>query len=61
ATMFFADAHAEYWKWKDTRTVETCKMTWDDFVTNWQFKDCPDNVDLKNMRIAGWGKIPGKQ
>jgi prepilin-type N-terminal cleavage/methylation domain-containing protein/prepilin-type processing-associated H-X9-DG protein len=56
-TMSFADSHAEYWKWQDPRTIEMCRMTWDEFRDNWQLEDCRDNDDLTKLRITAWGNL----
>ncbi len=53
-TISFADAHADYWKWQDTRTKEISQMEWDDFVNA---RVSTDNDDLFKMRRTVWGKI----
>ena len=59
ATLSFADAHAEYWKWQDDRTKKLGMM---DDDTYWKAKrNSPDNVDLQKMRIAAWGKLGGRK
>ena len=55
-TFVFADGHSGYWKWKGNGTVEAGKNRTPDYtpvpesVEDWQ--------DLRDMRIAVWGKIP---
>jgi len=42
--LSFADGHAEYWKWKDRRTMQ---VTWVDAV--WDDVPSPRNPDLKRL------------
>lgn len=46
-TFSFADGHAEYWQWKDPRTMQT---TWDD-------RSVPqlNNPDLRRVQRSMWG------
>lgn len=57
-TMSFADAHAEYWGWKDVRTKEMCRLSWDEFSGTYNHVDCLDNKDLTKLRQAAWGNLP---
>lgn len=53
STFSFADGHAEYWKWKDKRTIEY----------NWEDTSQPGNEDLHNVQRAVWGRLgykPGR-
>ncbi len=56
-TMSFADGHADYWKWQDSRTEEMCQMEWSEFQSTWQHKPVTDNDDLFKLRRAAWGKL----
>ena len=49
----FADGHAEYWKWQDTRTVKAAhgNTTWGPGV------DVPDNPDIPRVQRGAWGKL----
>jgi len=49
----FADGHAEYWKWQDTRTVKAAHgdTTWGPNV------DVPDNPDIPRVQRGAWGKL----
>lgn len=47
-TLSFADGHAEYWKWRDPRSLEYQELG----VGNVQ----PDNPDIARMQRAVWGK-----
>ncbi len=49
----FADGHAEYWKWQDTRTVKAAHgdTTWGPGV------DVPDNPDIARVQRGAWGKL----
>jgi len=54
----FADGHTEYWKWKDSRTIEYCRMTqdqWRDMINNSPFPN-PGNKDLHRLQMAVWGE-----
>jgi len=57
-TLSFADAHSEWWLWKDPRTIEVGLRREND--ENWLCEDAdpqPDNEDLKRMQRAVWGKL----
>ena len=56
-TIAYADGHADHWKWRDQRTKEMCRMSWGDFETKWQHKDCLNNEDLTMIRRAAWGDL----
>jgi type II secretory pathway pseudopilin PulG len=53
-TFVFADLHSGYWKWKGTGTVEAGKKRTVDYTPVSE----RDKEDLKDMRIAVWGKMP---
>jgi prepilin-type N-terminal cleavage/methylation domain-containing protein/prepilin-type processing-associated H-X9-DG protein len=52
-TFVFADGHSGYWKWKAKETVDAGKMRQP--LTP---KTAEGLRDLRDMRIAVWGKIP---
>ena len=49
----FADGHAEYWKWQDSRTLKVARQeeNWQDYV------DSPGNSDLRRVQKASWGEL----
>ena len=55
-TFVFADGHSGFWKWKGTGTVDAGERRQYDYAPT------PGTVeyqqDLRDMRIAVWGKIP---
>jgi prepilin-type processing-associated H-X9-DG protein len=53
-TFVFADGHSGYWKWKGNGTVKTGKKRMPDYTP----VSAEDQSDLRDMRIAVWGKIP---
>jgi prepilin-type processing-associated H-X9-DG protein len=53
-TFVFADGHSGYWKWKGKGTVEAGKKRTPDYTP----VSSEDKEDLRDMRIAVWGKIP---
>ncbi|NIP22294.1 MAG: prepilin-type N-terminal cleavage/methylation domain-containing protein [Phycisphaerae bacterium] len=53
-TFVFADGHSGHWKWKGLGTVDAGKRR----VFNYTPASPDDATDLRNMRIAVWGKIP---
>ncbi|MHC4084289.1 MAG: prepilin-type N-terminal cleavage/methylation domain-containing protein [Planctomycetota bacterium] len=53
-TFVFADGHSGFWKWKGTGTVDAG----DRRVSNFSPVSREDRSDLRDMRIAVWGKIP---
>jgi len=56
----FADGHADYWKWKDPRTVEIAKMDydyWQNTGRNGGESNSPGNEDLYKVQKAVWGKL----
>ena len=49
----FADGHAEYWKWQDTRTAKFARQEGD-----WQsLRALGDNPDIQRVQRAAWGKL----
>lgn len=49
----FADGHAEYWKWQDTRTVKVARQEGD-----WQsLVALDDNPDIQRVQRAAWGRL----
>ena len=56
----FADGHSEYWKWKDTRTIEIAKMDydyWQGTGRNGNLSTNPGNPDLHEVQKAVWSKL----
>jgi len=53
-TVSFADAHADHWKWQDSRTKKMSQMEWEQFKAE---RFSPDNDDLFKVRRAVWGKL----
>jgi len=53
-TFVFADGHSGYWKWKGLGTIDAGKMR----VPNYTPVSSDDWSDLRDTRIAVWGKIP---
>ena len=53
-TFVFADGGSGYWKWKGNGTVEAGKNRTPDYTP----VSAEDREDLRDMRIAVWGKIP---
>ena len=51
--LTFADGHAEYWKWRDQRTITFARQEGD-----WQnYRNSPGNQDLQRVQRAAWGKL----
>ncbi|MHC4521203.1 MAG: prepilin-type N-terminal cleavage/methylation domain-containing protein [Planctomycetota bacterium] len=49
----FADGHAEYWKWQDTRTAKVARQEGD-----WQsLVALDDNPDIQRVQRAAWGRL----
>ena len=46
----FADGHAEYWKWQDTRTGKLAHG-------EGQYTALPDNPDIQRVQRAAWGRL----
>ena len=46
----FADGHAEYWKWQDTRTVKLSHGAT-------EYAALPDNPDIPRVQRGAWGKL----
>jgi prepilin-type N-terminal cleavage/methylation domain-containing protein/prepilin-type processing-associated H-X9-DG protein len=46
----FADGHAEYWKWRDNRTVKLAHGAA-------EYTALPDNPDIQRVQRGAWGKI----
>ena len=53
-TFVFADGHSGYWKWKGLGTIDAGKMR----RPNYTPVSSDDWSDLRDTRIAVWGKIP---
>ncbi|OXU15514.1 DUF1559 family PulG-like putative transporter [Sedimentisphaera salicampi] len=57
--LAFADGHAEYWKWKDSRTrsfaEETERLPNPNDATYWRRVE-PENTDLIRLIEAVWGR-----
>ncbi len=56
----FADSHAEYWKWKDQRTIDLAIRCDQDNTPEARFypeSEQPDNTDLINITKAAWGSV----
>jgi prepilin-type N-terminal cleavage/methylation domain-containing protein len=54
-----ADGHAEWWDWKDSRTVDLARLSWADAeskrTTDLFYQ--PDNPDLAKAQRTTWGKL----
>jgi prepilin-type N-terminal cleavage/methylation domain-containing protein/prepilin-type processing-associated H-X9-DG protein len=49
----FADGHAEYWKWEDTRTIKVARQE-----GNWQsLVAAQGNPDIRRLQRAAWGQL----
>jgi len=54
----FADVHAEFHVWKDPRTIEYAKMTWQQAESSRDFAPAQNgNEDLRWAQTAVWGKL----
>ena len=56
----FADSHAEYWKWKDPRTLDVAKadyLTWQNTTRNGGESTQPGNEDLHRVQRGIFGKL----
>ncbi|NIP25934.1 MAG: prepilin-type N-terminal cleavage/methylation domain-containing protein [Phycisphaerae bacterium] len=53
-TFAYADGHGGHWKWNGLGTIDAGKRR----VFNYQPQSSDDVEDLRNMRLAVWGKIP---
>lgn len=56
----FVDGHADYWKWKDPRTVKIAMMNYDDWqntARNGAESNTPGDEDLYKVQRAVWGKL----
>jgi prepilin-type N-terminal cleavage/methylation domain-containing protein/prepilin-type processing-associated H-X9-DG protein len=56
----FVDGHADYWKWKDPRTVKIAKMDydyWQNTARNGNESNTPGDEDLYKVQRAVWGKL----
>jgi prepilin-type N-terminal cleavage/methylation domain-containing protein/prepilin-type processing-associated H-X9-DG protein len=56
----FVDGHADYWKWKDPRTVKIAMMDydyWQNTARNGGESNSPGNKDLYKVQRAVWGKL----
>lgn len=52
-----ADGHAEYWKWKDRRTIELAKKQEENYDPYNQPIQL-NNEDLKRLQKAVWNEVP---
>ena len=55
-TFVFADGHSGYWKWKGMGTIDAGKTRTYDYAPGAGTVEY--RQDLRDMRIAVWGKIP---
>jgi prepilin-type N-terminal cleavage/methylation domain-containing protein/prepilin-type processing-associated H-X9-DG protein len=53
-TFVFADGHSGYWKWEGRGTAEAGKAR----TSNYTPATAEEVRDLRDMRLAIWGKIP---
>jgi prepilin-type N-terminal cleavage/methylation domain-containing protein/prepilin-type processing-associated H-X9-DG protein len=56
----FADGHAEYWKWKDPRTVDIAKSDyawWQGTGRHGEMSHGQGNEDLHRVQRGVWGKL----
>jgi len=54
----FADSHSEFHPWKDERTIEYARMTWQQSETQrTSASPQPGNEDLRWIQTAVWGKL----
>lgn len=54
--LAFADTHAEYWRWKDPRTLSCTRAKLNNVYPNGMaIARQPDNLDLKRSQQAVWG------
>jgi prepilin-type N-terminal cleavage/methylation domain-containing protein/prepilin-type processing-associated H-X9-DG protein len=56
----FADGRAEYWKWKDPRTIEIARMAysyWQNTGRHGSLSYSPGNPDLYRVQKAVWGEL----
>ena len=54
----FADYHAEYYKWRDPRTMDIARMTRSEYVpSKGTLSHQPDNADLRWIQRRVFGKI----
>jgi prepilin-type N-terminal cleavage/methylation domain-containing protein/prepilin-type processing-associated H-X9-DG protein len=55
-----ADGHAEYWKWKDPRTIQVAEMDfdlWQSSGRNGPLSYSPGNEDLHSVQRGVWTKL----
>ncbi len=53
-TLSFADAHGEYWKWQDPRTIELAEQLG---PQGWRYEIQVGNVDIHRCQRALWGEL----
>lgn len=53
-TLSFADAHSEYWKWQDPRTIKFAEELG---PGGWRYEVQVGNVDIHRCQRAMWGKL----
>ena len=57
--LSLADGHSGWWNWKDPRTVDISRMTWQEAeaLRLSARMNQPDNRDLHRIQKAVWGKL----
>jgi prepilin-type N-terminal cleavage/methylation domain-containing protein/prepilin-type processing-associated H-X9-DG protein len=58
--LSFADGRAEYWKWRDPRTLEIAKMDydyWQGTARHGNEAESRGNPDLHSMQKGAWGEL----
>lgn len=57
--LAFADGHSGWWNWKDQRTVDISRMTWQEAeaLRLTASMNQPDNQDLHRIQKAVWGQL----
>jgi len=56
----FADGRSEYWKWKDSRTIEIAEMDYDQWQNTGRhgnLSNSPGNPDLYRVQRGVWGQL----
>jgi prepilin-type N-terminal cleavage/methylation domain-containing protein/prepilin-type processing-associated H-X9-DG protein len=57
-TLAFADGHCDWWGWRDQRTIDYGKESWEVSESGGGIdKNQPDNVDLMKLQKAAWGNL----
>jgi prepilin-type processing-associated H-X9-DG protein len=58
--LSFADGHSEWWAWKDTRTVNLARLSWEEQESKRDIDPAfiqPNNPDLIRCQMATWGRL----